>query len=536
MNNTAFEVTIVFTAYQSIDSAKNAFILVIFLVYAATVLASIVLMIIICSESSLHKPMYIYLFNLVCIGLTGSTSVWPKVMSNLVSDHQTSSYSGCLLQVFLLSFYAADTFVVLAVMAYDRYVSICKPLQYHAIMTQYRVKQLLVVSNLVPVFFVAVQVFLTSRIPVCKYSLPRLFCDNLSVSNLSCGNSSLRFLSNLYGIFVIVSLVVLPLCLILLSYAKIISVSLRVSKDAKRKAISTCTPHLVVFINFSAASVFTVVYNRINSYILSEMNIFVAFQIVLIPPLLHPVIYGIRTKEIRKCFSKTMRRRMSPFAIFHLNSKLQSFVVEDGAAAIPGRDATSRHTLDGTPVEDGDAAAVPGCDAASWDTLDGTPVEVCEYPGIHAKPPRLLEEEDLLSHCLHDHTCVADSSLFVMQLMMVVPSANFMTLSELCGLAVVGEQREQQETEHTSLGGGTSAECQCGGGGIANLHCLCCARQEVQDPTAQEELMHRSRSNHFMTMEQKLQLGVILKASIEGVQLEEKLAPPPRCSTFPCSP
>ncbi|XP_030633789.1 olfactory receptor 52E8-like [Chanos chanos] len=382
MNATTFEIIVVFTAYQSIGSAKNGVTVVIFLGYIAAVLASIVLMFIIYSESSLHKPMYIYLFNLVCVGLTGSTSIWPKVMLNLINQAQTSSYDNCLLQMFLIYVYGAGTFVVLTVMAYDRYVSICKPLQYHTIMTHYRVKQLLVVSNLVPVFLVAVQVFLTSRIPVCKYSLPRLFCDNLSVSNLSCGNSSIRFLSNLYGIFVIVSLVVLPLCLILLSYAKIISVSLRVSKDAKRKAISTCTPHLVVFINFSAASLFTVVYNRISSYIPSEMNIFVAFQIVLIPPLLHPVIYGIRTKEIRKCFSKTLRRRMSPFAIFHLNSKLQSFAVKGGAAAVPGHDA------------------------ASWDNLDGTPVEIGECPGVHAEPPQSPEEEEPLSRCLHDHTCV----------------------------------------------------------------------------------------------------------------------------------
>ncbi|XP_030633786.1 olfactory receptor 52E8-like [Chanos chanos] len=317
MNNTVFEVTIVFTAYQSIDSAKNAFILVIFLVYAATVVASTVLMFIICSESSLHKPMYIYLFNLVCIGLTGSTSVWPKVMSNLFNEHQTSSYTGCLLQVFLLSFYAAGTCVVLTVMAYDRYVSICKPLRYHIIMTPHKVKKLLAISNLVPIFSVAGQIFLTSKIPLCKYTLHRLFCDNLSVSNLSCGSTSERLLSNLYGMFVvIVLLVVVPVCLILLSYAKIISVSLRVSKDARKKALTTCTPHLIVFINFSLASLFSVIYNRINLYLPSEMNIFVSLQVVLVPPLLHPVIYGIRTKEIRMSFVKALRR-MSPLVTSH---------------------------------------------------------------------------------------------------------------------------------------------------------------------------------------------------------------------------
>ncbi|XP_030633791.1 olfactory receptor 52E4-like [Chanos chanos] len=300
MNDTAFRVTLVFTAYQSIGSAKTGLAVFILLVYTTTFLANIVLMFIICLESSLHKPMYIYLFNLVCIGLTGSTSVWPQVIMNLVNDHQTSSYNGCLLQVFLIYVYGTGTFVVLTVMAYDRYVSICKPLQYHLIMTQCRVKQLLAVSNLVPIILVAVQVFMTSRIPVCKYTLHRLCCDNLSVYSLSCAKSSASSLNNLYGIFVVGFVVVLPLCLILFSYAKIITVSFHVSKDAQKKAFSTCTPHLIVFINFSLASLFAVIYNRISSFLSSEVNIFVTLQIMLVPPLLHPVIYGIRTKEIRK--------------------------------------------------------------------------------------------------------------------------------------------------------------------------------------------------------------------------------------------
>lgn len=211
---------LVFSSYESLGPCKYVLTIFIFLVYSVATLANIFIMLVIYLESSLHKPMYIFLFNLICSGLLGSSAVWPKVLSNLLTDWHTSSYEGCLLQVYLLSIYAACTYSTLTVMAYDRYVSICKPLQYHIIMNPSKIRMWLMLSNLVPVFSIAGQIYLTSRIPLCSRTLNKLFCDNLSIINISCGVGSLGILSNVYGLLIIVCLSVLPTFLILRSYNK----------------------------------------------------------------------------------------------------------------------------------------------------------------------------------------------------------------------------------------------------------------------------------------------------------------------------
>uniref|UniRef100_A0A671L3B8 G-protein coupled receptors family 1 profile domain-containing protein n=1 Tax=Sinocyclocheilus anshuiensis TaxID=1608454 RepID=A0A671L3B8_9TELE len=286
MMNKSIGFDLVFSTYESLGPRKYVLTICIFLIYSVATLANIFIMLVIYIESSLHKPMYIFLFNLICCGLLGSSAVWPKVLSNLLTDLHTSSYEGCLLQVYLLSIYAACTYSTLTVMAYDRYVSICKPLQYHNIMNPSKIKIWLI------------------------HTLNKLFCDNLSVINISCGTSSLSLVSNVYGLLIIVCLSVLPTFLILLSYAKILS------------ALGTCIPHLIIFINYSIATIFSVIYNRLTVIMPNDMNVFISVQVTLLPPLLHPVIYGVRTKEIRKCTAK-ITQRLCASTICYYTSKLR---------------------------------------------------------------------------------------------------------------------------------------------------------------------------------------------------------------------
>lgn len=285
--------------------------------YVAIVVANVVLMHVIYSDPSLHKPMYIFLFNLAVNGLIGSSTVLPNIMSNLVDDMKYISYNNCLLQVFFINFYASCAYGILTVMAYDRYVSICKPLQYHNIMTPTKVRLLLGVVYICPASYLAVQVHLTSRLPVCRYTVNKLFCDNLAVVSLSCVKNAA---GDLYGLAGVVIFVILPLLLVIMSYIKILFVSLKASANTKKKALKTCAPHLITFINFSAASLFSVIYNRLNNYLPNELNVFMSVHFILIPPLLHPLIYGMRTESISKSFRKTLQRRVFAFE-FQLNSK-----------------------------------------------------------------------------------------------------------------------------------------------------------------------------------------------------------------------
>uniref|UniRef100_A0A8C9R3F0 Olfactory receptor n=1 Tax=Scleropages formosus TaxID=113540 RepID=A0A8C9R3F0_SCLFO len=298
---------LIFTAYGPPSAVNTFFFILTFLVYLITILANLFLALVIIMEPSLQKPMYVFMLHLAINGVIGSTSVCPKIMDLLISSTKESSYEGCLGQVFFINFYASSAYAILTAMAYDRYVSICKPLQYHTIMTSGKVKQLVFVIYFFPITALSTQVYLTSKLPLCKNNINKLFCDNLAIVNLSCVKSNL---GNIFGIFIIIFLVVLPLILVVISYIKILAVCLKTSKDAQKKALSTCTPHLITFVNFSIASLFSVIYNRFNDYIPSHVNFFMSLHFILLPPLLHPLIYGIRTLEIRKCIAKILRKRV----------------------------------------------------------------------------------------------------------------------------------------------------------------------------------------------------------------------------------
>ncbi|XP_071778885.1 olfactory receptor 52D1-like [Centroberyx gerrardi] len=304
MNQSFINTAVLLTAYDPPGPLNCVFFMLTFFLYVFTILANLILILVIYMDSSLHKPMYIFLLNLAVNGLIGCSAVCPNVMDNLLRDAQSISYGGCLLQVLFINVYALNAYAILAVMAYDRYVSICKPLQYHTIVTPSKVKLLLTVVYFIPVTLLSFQVYLTSQLPLCRFVINKLFCDNLSVVKLSCVKSAL---GNIYGLFITASLVVLPFFLVLLSYMKILHVSLRASKESQKKALSTCAPHLIVFINFSVSILFSVVYNR-HSTVSKYVNHLISAQFIFFPPLLHPLVYGIRTEEIRRSITKVIQR------------------------------------------------------------------------------------------------------------------------------------------------------------------------------------------------------------------------------------
>ncbi|XP_062872873.1 olfactory receptor 8I2-like [Trichomycterus rosablanca] len=305
-----FNITFIFSAYGPSGPLNYGVFFVTFITYLATVFANLMLMLVIYTDSNLHRPMYIFLFNLAINGVIGGSAVLPNIMKNLLDDAKMISYSNCLLQVFFINFYAICAYAILTVMAYDRYVSICKPLQYHNIMTPTKVRLLLGIVYIFPFCFLAVQIYITSKLPTCGYKINKLFCDNLAVVSLSCVKSAF---GDLFGLAGVVVFAVLPLLLVSLSYVKILLVSLKSSANAKKKALKTCVPHLITFINFSLATLFSVIYNRLNNDLSKELNVFMSVHFILVPPLLHPLIYGIKTKTISKSLLKLLNKRVFTF-------------------------------------------------------------------------------------------------------------------------------------------------------------------------------------------------------------------------------
>ncbi|KAI5098999.1 olfactory receptor 52D1-like, partial [Silurus meridionalis] len=312
----SFNITLFFLAYGPSGPLNYSVFFVSLLTYLATLFANLLLMLVIYLDTSLHKPMYIFLFNLALNGLIGSSAVLPNIMNNLLDNMRFIYFDNCLFQVFCVNIYAACAYLILMVMAYDRYVAICKPLQYHNIMTTIKVKLLLGLAYIFPICLIGTQIYLTSRMPLCRYTINKLFCDNLAIVSLSCFKS---IFADLYGLALVIIFVVFPLLFVVISYVKILLVSLKASANAKKKALKTCLPHLITFINFSSATLFSVIYNRLNDNLPKELNVFISVHFILIPPLLHPIIYGMKTEKISQSFIKLLHKRV--FALeFHFQT------------------------------------------------------------------------------------------------------------------------------------------------------------------------------------------------------------------------
>ncbi len=305
MNSSVSTVSITFTIYSSLGLYNLVLFICIFVLYISGLCINFFLILVICVESHLHRPMYVLLVNLALSGVMGSSSVCPNIIKHLIVNKQETSFEQCLTQVFFTNVYSGCIFCILALMAYDRYVSICKPLLYHSIMTPAKVNLMLAVVYFILSSSSATQVYLTSRLRLCRHTLDKLLCDSLAIAKISCKKTTLI---SVYGLCVAICVIVLPCFLVILSYVHIFTVIQKTSKESQRKALQTCTPHLVTFINFSAATFFGVIYNRLSQEVPKEVNIFTCVIFFIIPPLLHPIIYGIKMQEIRQSINK-MRTR-----------------------------------------------------------------------------------------------------------------------------------------------------------------------------------------------------------------------------------
>ncbi|XP_018560430.1 olfactory receptor 2F1-like [Lates calcarifer] len=307
MNSSVSTFPITFTIYSSLGLYNFALVICIFVFYISGLCINLFLVVVICIESRLHRPMYVLLVNLALSGVMGSSSVCPNIIKHLIGNRQETSLEGCLTQVFFTNVYGGCIFCILALMAYDRYISICKPLLYHSIMTPAKVKRMLMMVYFILSSSSAVQVYLTSRLRLCRHTIDKLLCDSLVIANLSCKKTTLI---SVYGLCCAIFVIILPCFLVILSYVHIFTVILKTSKESQRKALQTCTPHLVTFINFSVASFFGVIYNRLALEVRKEVNIFTCVNFFVLPPLLHPIIYGIKMQEIRQSIKKLMRDKI----------------------------------------------------------------------------------------------------------------------------------------------------------------------------------------------------------------------------------
>ncbi|XP_075768304.1 olfactory receptor 14I1-like [Pelodiscus sinensis] len=288
---------------------------VLFLVlYLATLVGNLLIISAIAVNRQLHTPMYFFLGNLSLLDLGSISVTVPKSMANSLLDIRSISYVGCVAQVFLFVFFAAANFGLLTVMAYDRYVAICQPLHYERVMNRTACVRLAAGAWLTGLVYSALHTGNTFWLPLCQSNvIDQFFCELPQLLKLLCPGA---YRSEVGVLGFSACLLLGCFAFIVVSYAHIFSAVLRIpSGQGRHKAFSTCLPHLIVISLFICTGTFAHLKPRSSSA--PGLDLAVAVVYAVVPPMMNPVIYSMRNKEI-----KAALRRLTVWTLFTRNNML----------------------------------------------------------------------------------------------------------------------------------------------------------------------------------------------------------------------
>lgn len=274
-------------------------------IYIMTMAGNLLIIALIVTDQHLHTPMYFFLGNLSCLETCYSSTILPRILASLLNENYTVSVNGCILQLWAFVFLAVTECYLLAAMSYDRYLAICRPLHYSTLMN-FKICVQLVVGSWIGSFAIdAILLRFILKLSFCGHNLiDHFFCDFIPMMNLACSDASqVKFVSA-----ILTSISTLPpFFLTIVSYAYIISAILGIpSIIGRQKAFSTCSSHLIVVTIFYGS--LTVVYLLQDSNELKELNkVFSVFYTIL-TPLVNPLIYSLRNKEVRGALRRAVSK------------------------------------------------------------------------------------------------------------------------------------------------------------------------------------------------------------------------------------
>ncbi|XP_077155437.1 olfactory receptor 52P1-like [Ranitomeya variabilis] len=270
-----------------------------FFMYIVTILGNSAMLLIILPQETFHKPMYLFLCMLSIIDLVASATTTPKILSIFWFDDKLIDFRACLVQLFFIHALSMMESTVLLAMAFDRYVAICYPLRYTSILPNSVIAKIGVLAIIRGSFFMAPAPFLIRRLSYCRTNvISHTYCEHMAVVKIACTDTTIN---QVYGLTVALLVIAVDTICITVSYSAIVRAVFRLSsKEARHKALGTCAPHVCVILISYTPALFSFFTHRFGHNIPIHIHIIFANLYILIPPMCNPIIYGARTKEIRK--------------------------------------------------------------------------------------------------------------------------------------------------------------------------------------------------------------------------------------------
>ncbi|XP_038619781.1 olfactory receptor 52D1-like [Tachyglossus aculeatus] len=303
--------------------------------YITALLGNGTILLVVASDKTLHKPMYLFLCILSLTDLVLCSTTLPKMLAIFWFGAQHISYYPCLTQMFFVHRVFGTESAVLLAMAFDRFVAICRPLHYSSILSPGVIGKIVMACIVRGLLFVFPFITLIHRLPFCGHHvISHTYCDHMGIAKLACANIKINII---YGLTVALSVTGMDVVLIVFSYGFILHTVLHLpSQDAQLKAFRTCGAHVCVILVFYIPAFFSFFTHRFGHWMQPQVHIFMANLYLLVPPVLNPLVYGINTKHIRQRILTLI-----------LGNRFKGWVLSDSTTflACPGAQMPPKHCM-----------------------------------------------------------------------------------------------------------------------------------------------------------------------------------------------
>ncbi|XP_058381393.1 olfactory receptor 2H1-like [Diceros bicornis minor] len=308
MTNKSFPAGFILLGFSEWPQLEMVLFWVVIFFYTMIVLGNLTIILLCCMDPHLHTPMYFFLSNLSFLELCFTTTTVPQMLFNLWGPDKSITYTGCVIQLCVFLCLGATEGILLVVMAFDRYVAICQPLRYKIIIHPSLCWKLVLMAWLSGLMESLIQSFITFQLPFCTHHhLDDFLCEVPALIRLACGDTSANECQMTISA---VLFTIVPVGLILTSYGYIAQALGKIqSEEGRQKAIVTCSSHLIVVFMFYGTV--AMVYTDPKNHFASNHGKFLTFFYTIVTPLLNPLIYTLRSKEVKDALQRLMRKRIS---------------------------------------------------------------------------------------------------------------------------------------------------------------------------------------------------------------------------------